>query len=127
MKNSSNLYPTVYDLTYLNNATDLFIEDYVNILNTSKLIALFLDENLKILRFTPLLTKHFNVGKKDVGVPVADFIKRNEDSINNSFIEDCKLAIQKNKVIEREINEVDGNFFRRKISPYITSNKKNLV
>ncbi|NIJ45154.1 two-component system CheB/CheR fusion protein [Wenyingzhuangia heitensis] len=105
------------ELSYINN-------DVNNLLNSTDIGTLFLDIDFRIRKFTPALQKHFNLQHDDVGRSISSFASNFKEKDKKSMIEDCKKVINDLKVIESEVSDEEGVSFLRRISPFITSDKK---
>ncbi len=105
------------ELVYLNN-------DVNNLLNATEIGTLFLDVELRIRKFTPALQKHFNLESEDIGRSIASFASNFNDEDRKSMIEDCKVVLNNLKVAESEVCSQECECFLRRISPFITADKK---
>jgi two-component system CheB/CheR fusion protein len=105
------------ELSYLNN-------DVNNLLNATEIGTLFLDVDLRIRRFTPALQKHFNLQSEDVGRSIASFASNFNEEDRKKMIEDCKAVLYQLKEMEAEVCDQEGDCFLRRISPFITADKK---
>ncbi|QGM46041.1 chemotaxis protein CheB [Methylocystis heyeri] len=91
--------------------------DLQNILESSGIATIFLDEQLKIRFFTPAAMSLFSVIATDIGRPLADFTSLANDS---NLICDASIVLDEQKVIEREISTQHGVWYNRLILPYRT-------
>ena len=91
--------------------------DLQNILESSGIATIFLDEELKIRFFTPAAMSLFKVISTDIGRPLADFT-----SIANGsdLIRDSSIVLNEQKIIEREVSTESGLWYNRLILPYRT-------
>ena len=92
-------------------------DDLQNVLYSTDVATLFLDRNLKIRFFTPATKALFNVISSDIGRPLADLYSLATD-IN--FEADAKRVLAKREPIECEIEARNGEWFIRRILPYLT-------
>ena len=99
-------------------------DDMNNLLNSTEIGTLFLDNNLRIRKFTPALRKHFNLKEEDIGRPISSFASNFSEQVRKEFIFDSKCVLKAMHTIEKEFQDDDGNFFLRKITPFLTSLKK---
>lgn len=97
--------------------------DINNLLNSTQIGTLFLDDNLRIRRFTPTLKQHFKLLESDIGRPISSFASNFDEATRDSIISDSKKSLEKLSVSESEIKDLDGNYFLKKISPFITIDK----
>jgi two-component system CheB/CheR fusion protein len=78
--------------------------------------TLFLDNQLRIKRFTPKVSDLFNIKAPDEGRPITDFTHRLDYP---NFVTDAHAVLKDLKTIEREIKS-DGSWFLTRIRPYRT-------
>jgi two-component system CheB/CheR fusion protein len=102
------------ELLELNNDMD-------NILDSTKIGILFLDEDLRIRKFTPALKVHFNLNEEDIGRPISNFAANFPEKVRKDFISDSKKALKSKKVLEKQFLDDFGNYFLRKTSPFSTN------
>lgn len=92
--------------------------DLTNLLNSTDIGTLFLDNNLRIKRFTPTTAKLISLIATDVGRPLADIVTQ---------IVDDDMAAHAHEVLrtlmfqEAEVRTKDGRTFLRRILPYRTA------
>ena len=91
--------------------------DLQNILNSSDVATLFLDNTLNIRFFTPAAKSLFGVTSVDIGRPLADLAQRFHD---DALLRDASAVLAKLAPIRREIESEDGNWYIRSILPYRT-------
>ena len=98
------------DLTVLNN-------DMLNLLNATGVATLFLDEKLRIRRFTPSATRLFKFIDSDIGRPVEDISSPLKDNI---LVKASHGVLDNLIPVEREVQTVDGKWYSLRILPYRT-------
>ncbi|MFY9834182.1 MAG: CheR family methyltransferase, partial [Methylocystis sp.] len=91
--------------------------DLQNILESSGIATIFLDEELKIRFFTPAAMSLFRVIPTDIGRPLADFASLAND---NDLIRDAAIVLNEQKIVEREVSTQNGVWYNRLILPYRT-------
>ena len=91
--------------------------DLQNILNSSDVATVFLDNALNIRFFTPAAKSLFGVTGVDIGRPLADLAQRFHD---DALLPDAGAVLAKLAPIRREIESEDGNWYIRSILPYRT-------
>lgn len=91
--------------------------DLQNILESSGIATIFLDETLRIRFFTPAAMSLFRVIATDIGRPLADFASLVEDS---DLIFDAAKILDEQAPIEREVTTRSGVWYNRLILPYRT-------
>lgn len=83
---------------------------------------LFIDNEMRLMKFSPGAIKHINLLETDIGRPI------NHISTNIKFdtiIEDTKLVLEKGVVITKEIQAVNGKWYQVMVMPYIQTNQSN--
>lgn len=83
---------------------------------------LFIDNKMRLMKFSPGAIKHINLLDADIGRPI------NHISTNIKFetiIADTKLVLEKGNIISKEIEAVDGRWYQVMIMPYIQASHKN--
>ena len=93
--------------------------DMKNLLDSTQIPTIFLDNNLKIRRFTPYATKIANLIQSDVGRPITDIVSNlgYED-----LVRDVKDVLQTLVFKEIEVQTRDGAWYLMRIIPYRTAN-----
>ena len=89
--------------------------DLQNLLASTEIATLFLDRDLKILRFTPRVGELFSVRMSDRGRLIADITHRLG---YKDLIKDAQRVLDKLVPIEGEVEDESGNWFITKILPY---------
>lgn len=95
--------------------------DIENLLNSTGLGTIFLDDQFCIRRFTPAITEQFNVEDTDIGRPIIHFT-HNFDYPN--FIEDVKKVLNEKVITETEFEHHNGKFYLMRMTPYLHQQKK---
>lgn len=95
--------------------------DLQNLLAATDIATLFLDRNLRIMRYTPPVALLFNIRSSDKGRPVADLTHRlgYED-----LIEDAHAVLERLVPVSREIASENGQCFVMQIRPYRSSDDR---
>ena len=91
--------------------------DLQNILNSSDVATVFLDNGLNIQFFTPAAKSLFGVTGVDIGRPLADLAQRFHD---DALLPDAGAVLAKLAPVRREIESEDGNWYIRSILPYLS-------
>jgi len=98
------------ELTRINN-------DMKNLLDSTEIGTIFLDNKLDILRYTPQVRKLFNLIPSDVGRPITHVVS----NFDNSGIEDeIKEVIETLANKEIEVKTKTNEWYRVRIMPYRT-------
>ncbi|WP_430487689.1 CheR family methyltransferase [Priestia flexa] len=103
------------ELTDLNNDID-------NLLISTTIATIFLDDQLHIKLFTPETKKVINVLHQDVGRP---FFHISHNLRYNNLVDDARYVLQSNETIHKEIQSDNGQWYSMKMMPYRTT--ENLI
>ena len=92
--------------------------DLQNFFQSTNIATIFLNQDLRIKKFTPATTEIFNLIESDSGRPITDIMPRLE-GVN--LRTDVKEALKKLKTIEREVSISDKDeHFMMRVAPYRT-------
>ena len=83
---------------------------------------LFIDNELRLMKFSPGAVKHINLLETDIGRPI------NHISTNIKFetiIADTKLVLKKGIIISKEIESENGKWYQVMIMPYLQASHRN--
>ena len=112
---NTELEQKITDLTKAQN-------DISNLIASTNIGIMFLDMNLLIQRFTPPITKIFNLIKSDIGRPIAHISTNLRYS---SILRDLE-QIKKDLVpMKLDVQDKNGNWYLIRINPYITTENVN--
>ena len=95
--------------------------DLQNLMGATDIATLFLDRNLRIVRFTPKLGELFNVRITDRGRPISDLTHRLGYSDLQS---DAADVLRRLVPIERELQDDAGKWYLTRMHPYRTSDDR---
>ena len=98
----------IIELTELNNDVD-------NLLTTSQVGKLLLDDNLEIRRFSSLLKTIFKVLESDIGRPLTHITHQ---LVDQDPVGDVRVVMETRQVIEKEVQAKDGHWYLMRILPY---------
>jgi two-component system CheB/CheR fusion protein len=93
----------------------LLTNDMDNLLASIQVGAVFLDADLCIRKFTPLIASAFNLLPQDVGRPIASFT---HSLIHGTVMGELQDVLRSEQPIEREILDRNGQWFFLRILPY---------
>ena len=102
----------------LENAND----DLQNLLNSTEVATIFLDNELRIKRFTSEAKRVSHLIALDVGRPLSDIVSK---LTYDRVLEDAQDVLRTLVVQEQEVEASDGSWFLMRIMPYRTS--KNTI
>jgi two-component system CheB/CheR fusion protein len=91
--------------------------DMKNLLNSTEIATLFLDNDLKVRRFTTQATKIIKLIAGDIGRPITDLAS---DLLYPELTIDAREVLQKLGIAEKSITARDGRWFTVRIMPYRT-------
>jgi two-component system, chemotaxis family, CheB/CheR fusion protein len=95
----------------------LLSSDLQNLLAATDIATLFLDRELRILRFTPKLGDLFNVRATDRGRPISDLTHRLGYA---NLIEDAQNVLNSLVPAYRELQDDAGKWYLTRVNPYRT-------
>ena len=98
------------ELTWINS-------DMKNLLNSTEIVTVFLDNDLHVRRFTPGADKLFKLLPGDVGRPLSDITS---GLLYPKMIEDAQDVLRTLVFSEKQIAATDGRWFLVRIMPYRT-------
>jgi two-component system CheB/CheR fusion protein len=107
---NAELQAKVDELSWSNN-------DMKNLLNSTEIATLFLDNELNVRRFTTQATKIIQLIPGDVGRPITDLAS---DLLYPELIADARQVLQNLGFSERAVPSRAGTWFRVRIMPYRT-------
>ncbi len=91
-----------------------FANDLNNVLAAAGVAALFLDRDLRIVRFSPKISELFNVRTTDRGRPISDLTRRFGYP---ELLNDAQKALQDLTPVEHEVKSEDGRWFLTRMLP----------
>ena len=108
---NAELQSKVDDLSSTNN-------DMQNLLNSTEVATVFLDNRLHVRRFTPLATRIIKLIAADAGRPLSDLVS---DLDYPDLEEDAREVLRTLVFSEKQIATRDGRWFTVRIMPYRTT------
>jgi two-component system CheB/CheR fusion protein len=91
--------------------------DMKNLLNSTDIATLFLDNDLNVRRFTTQATKIIKLIAGDIGRPIMDLAS---DLLYPELPADAREVLQKLGITEKPVSARDGRWFTVRIMPYRT-------
>lgn len=107
---NAELHSKVEDLTWVNN-------DMKNLLDSMEIATVFLDNQLRIRRFTHYATHLFKLIPGDMGRHLSDIVT---DLEYPQFMSDIQKVVQTLAFIDQQIKTFDNRWFKVRIMPYRT-------
>ncbi len=91
--------------------------DLDNLLNSTEIGSIFLDQDLNIRRFTPAIIKQFALLDTDIGRPITGFAN---SFVDKNIYPEIKNVVNKLVVFEKEIKDDQDNYYLMRVLPYRT-------
>ncbi|MDX9710661.1 MAG: chemotaxis protein CheB [Trichloromonas sp.] len=91
--------------------------DMRNLLNSTEIVTVFLDNDLHVRRFTPGANKLFKLIPGDVGRPLSDIAS---DLLYPEMLEETREVLRTLVFSEKQIAATNGRWFTVRIMPYRT-------
>lgn len=91
--------------------------DLENVSQAAAIPTLFVDEHLRLLRFTPEAAPLFRLREQDVGRSLEDFAHAFDYP---SLYDDLRATLRDRQPVEREVRTRDGHWWLARLHPYIT-------
>ena len=107
---NAELQSKMDDLSRVNN-------DMANLLNSTEIATVFLDEDLNVRRFTPQATRIIKLIAGDVGRPITDI---GSDLVYHELAEDVQEVLRTLVFVEKQAVTRDGRWYTVRIIPYRT-------
>ncbi len=95
--------------------------DLQNVLYSTNVATIFLDNALNIRLFTPATKSLFNIITTDIGRPLADLKPL---AVDDTLLDEAKAVIGNGVPLEREIEADTGSWYLRRILPYRIAEQK---
>lgn len=96
-------------------------DDLQHLMAATHIATLFLDRQLRILRFTPQIGELFSLRTMDRGRPLSDLTHRLR---YDGLINDAAAVLAQLVPIEREVQDEAGNWYLVRIRPYRTGDDR---
>ena len=96
-------------------------DDMKNLLNSTNIATIFLDNDLNVKRFTTEAKSIINLIASDIGRPVSDIVSKLK---YDNLVKDCRQVLKTLVFKEFEVQTKDGLWYRLRIFPYRTSENK---
>jgi len=106
-----------------NNVNELLVSnnDINNLLRSTEIATIFLDQNLIIRKHTPESEKLFKLTASDVGRKISNFAHSFNDQ---DIYKDFNTVLKTKQIIEQEVTDQSGQVFLMRILPYWEANNQ---
>lgn len=108
---NAELHSKVEDLSRAN-------DDMQNLLNSTEIATIFLDNDLNIVRFTEQAKRLINLIQTDLGRPVGDLVS---NLIYDQLVPDCREVLRSLIFKQLEVQTHEGRWYLMRIMPYRTA------
>ena len=95
--------------------------DMKNLLNSTDIATLFLDNDLNVRRFTPQAAKIIKLIPGDVGRPITDLVSALDYPV---LVDDVREVLRVLASVEKPISARDGRWFNVRVMPYRTNDER---
>jgi two-component system CheB/CheR fusion protein len=92
--------------------------DIANLLSSTDIAVVFLDEKFRVRRFTPSVIDLLELIDTDIGRPITDLAQKFTDG---NLLADARAVLQNLIPIEREVESHSGRWYLRRTLPYRTA------
>lgn len=89
--------------------------DVTNLLCSTDIATLFLDQRLRVRRYTPFATRLMRLIPSDIGRPITDIARAFDDA---ELIDDARALLAGEERPAREIQSHSGDWYLRRLYPY---------
>lgn len=94
--------------------------DMENLLNSTEIVTVFLDNHLQVRRFTTGANRLFKLIPGDIGRPLTDIVSNLNYPLLYDHVQD---VLRKLISVENQVSTLDGRWFLVRIMPYRTMDK----
>nr|WP_320016389.1 chemotaxis protein CheB [uncultured Desulfobacter sp.] len=96
-------------------------DDMRNLLNSTEIANIFVDNNMRVRRFTPEATRIINLIQTDLGRPIQHVVSNLK---YDNMIRDLENVLQYLTPVETEVQTNEGKWFNMSIIPYRTTDNR---
>lgn len=96
-------------------------DDVENFFTSTDIPTIFLDPDLKIQRYTPAAEQLLKMGPRDLD---REIFTLGRDLVDNDLTEECKDVLRNFQPKSKEIQDYQGRWFIRHVSPYRTEDRR---
>ncbi|MEL6476471.1 MAG: chemotaxis protein CheB [Pseudomonadota bacterium] len=95
--------------------------DIENLLENADLATVFLDDRLRIRRFSSAIKTHFQLDRNDIGRPLSHFSSSLEAEANRHLLADAELALNTGDSKTYEVSSINGSWYLARIRPFTST------
>ena len=95
--------------------------DLANLLASTDMATLFLDDDLRIRRFTPATVQLMSLREGDIGRPLSDLASR---VVDPELAEDARSVLRSLAPVQKEVRTEPDQWFLRRVTPFRTADNK---
>lgn len=95
-------------------------DDLNNLMDSTRIATLFLDEDLGVRRFTPALSSIYPLNRSDIGRHISHFAGKLLNLEDRKLIQHCHDVLETGQTFETQVGLADGRLFLLRIRPYAT-------
>ena len=92
-------------------------DDMDNLLTTTNVHTLFLDQQLRLRRFTPRIAEFFNLIPQDIGRRIESFTN---NLVDDDLVDEVRSVLETESSFEREVKDQNGCWYLLRIFPYLS-------
>ena len=96
-------------------------DDMANLFLCTEVAIVFLDNQLRIKRYTPPAARVFRLTATDLGQPIGDITRKFTD---DTLQQDIENVLRSLTPLEKQVQTTDGRSWHERISPYRTSDNR---
>ena len=115
---NEELHTVNAELTQKLQALEHATDDLLNLMNNIEIATIFLDERLRVIRFTPQARSVARLIDSDVGRPLADLATLLDYP---DLLSDAGSVLQSLRPLEKQASAPDGSWYAVRIRPYRTA------
>ncbi|NBD37995.1 MAG: PAS domain-containing protein [Verrucomicrobia bacterium] len=118
---NEELYTVNAEFERKNNELLELNQDHVNLLASLDTGIVFVDEQLKIRKFNPAISRSFKILPQDVGRPIEHIAYQLEDQ--EGMLKDVRSVLSGGETIEKEMQTREGGWIQKRVVPFHGTNK----
>ena len=118
---NEELYTVNAEFERKNNELLELNQDHVNLLASLDTGIVFVDEQLKIRKFNPAISRSFKILPQDVGRPIEHIAYQLEDQ--EGMLKDVRSVLSGGETIAKEVQTREGGWIQKRVVPFHGANK----